>query len=66
MNKKEARAILAFQSKVTKALEVLVEKLSQRELESANAYYAAHIRSIVNGNGYMTLPVGKAQETLGE
>lgn len=64
MTKKEAKALLTFRTRVTKALEAVLEQLPEREREYAEAYWAANIRNVINGHVYGSPNIGKALEVL--
>lgn len=64
MTKKEAKALLACQAKVVKAIESCLSQLSSDERNYAESYWAAHIRSAITGQGYGSAPMGRAQLTL--
>lgn len=65
MTKAEARALVAMQDKVNRAVEACLAKLSNREREWAESYWAAHIRASVGGTAYGSAPTGAARELLG-
>ena len=64
MTKTEAKAYLAMQAKVHKAIDACLAKLSQRERDWAESYWAAHVRSSVDGAAYGSAPTMRAAELL--
>ena len=68
MKKKEARAWLAFQKAINKAcdtLEARIEKAAgPAQLDWTKLYASVHCRTIANGCGYGTAPIGRAMEVL--
>ena len=66
MNKKQARAILAFKRKIEKACNELMPQLEgSHEYEFANGYYVAHILRSVSGWDNGSAPIGQAETLLG-
>lgn len=64
MLKKEARALLAAQRKIYKALEVLEQNLSMAELQYAEGYYLTSTRNIWSGSAFGGPPIARAEEIL--
>lgn len=64
MTKTEAKAYLAMQAKVHKAVDACLAKLSQRERDWAESYWAAHVRSAVDGTAYGSAPTVTAAQLL--
>jgi len=65
MTKKTARAILACQASIQKAIDVCLPKLTDDERDYATSYWAAHIQDSIGGRAYGAMPIGLAQDTLG-
>jgi hypothetical protein len=66
MTKSEARAILACQKAVYKALDICENKLTGDELAYAQSYWMAHIRQSFDGHSYGGAPVVRAGRILGD
>jgi hypothetical protein len=66
MNKRQARAMLSCQRQINKAIDSCLEKLSSDDRMYAEAYWAAHIRSAINGSSYGSAPIKKAESALEE
>lgn len=64
MTKKQAKALVQFNSRVLRACARVETQLDKNEVEHARAYWLGQIRSIVRGEGYASLPLNKAIETL--
>ena len=66
MTKTEAKAIFAFRDAIFRACATLEKRLSPEELQYAEAYYLAHIKSAANGDGYGSAPISRANSRLEE
>ena len=64
MNKRQARAVLRMQATVLKAVDKCLEALDERERTYAESYWASHMRSIVNGTGYGSVPIARALDVI--
>jgi len=64
MTKREARAILACQKTIEKALDVCLEKLGNDESDYATSYWMAHIRDSIGGSAYGSMPIGAAHDLI--
>lgn len=64
MTKREAKAIIDCSLKIRLALNKCLDKLSEREKEYAEAYWAAHIRSTAQGMVYGSMPLNRASTVL--
>jgi hypothetical protein len=64
MTKKQAKALILFNERVLRACAQVEAQLDHDEVEHAHAYWLGHIRSIVRGEGYASLPLNRAIETL--
>lgn len=64
MTKNEARAYVAMQDKVERAVAACLAKLPQRERDWAESYWAAHVRSAVGGMSYGSAPTTEARNML--
>lgn len=65
MTKTEARAILACQDKINKALDACIRKLEPQTRDYAEAYWATHIRLVINSIGFGSAPINRARDVLG-
>lgn len=63
MTKTNARAFVQCHNAIERALDACLSKLSEREREYAEAYWAGHIRGAIN-NAYGSMPYHRALETL--
>lgn len=67
MTKKQAQAILQLSAEVLAACEKAEQKLKKAgftDLDNAKAYWLAQLRAIANGNGYASMPIGRAAEVI--
>lgn len=64
LTKREARAILACQRKICNAILVVRGQLKPQNLEYAEAYWLAHLVSIISGNSYGSMPISHAVDVL--
>jgi hypothetical protein len=64
MTKKQARALLVCRDRINKALDSCLAQLSYSDQEYAKCYWAAHIRSAINGTSYGAAYIEEAEEKL--
>lgn len=66
MTKQNARAILQCKKTIDKAIEVCLAKLTGDEKIQAESYWAAHVKSCMNGQAYGSAPILRAAEFFEE
>lgn len=64
MTRTEARAILNCAKRINGAVEACLDKLGPDEKLQADAYWAAHIKNIIAGSSYGSMPTNKAHDVL--
>jgi len=65
MTRKSAKAILTCQKAVMKALETCRGRLKgSDEKQYFDAYWGSHVTLIMQGSGYGSAPIKRAEETL--
>ena len=64
MKMSDAVAILEAMESITTALDTLERKLSRDEIDQFRAYYGVRMRNIAQGNGYGSMPIGRALRTV--
>lgn len=64
MIKSEAKAILACQKKILNALATCEKKLRPSELGYFHSYWGGHIAQAMNGQGYGSAPIYRAERLV--
>jgi len=64
MTKAEAKRILACSRRVKLAVDNCLAGLNAETRNYAEAYWAAHLKSIAAGTGYGSMPIAQAELTL--